>query len=291
MATEKLILKNSDGKQIIFSVSSDYHVNIKKDVKGLSDASNEIFTQKGLGQYGETVTGFQIGPRLIEIQGAFKTVDKNTVSLLRQALNNILSPEETLEIVYELNGNQRKIYGMAQDLKFDCNTIFYDFYISILCPDPLWRDPMETATSIVSWEGAFEFPVEITSDWEIGRLNKQAEVNVINRGDVTCGFRIVFYAVANLTNPSLRNTETGEYIKFNASLSKGDKLEVTTHYRNKTAYITRAEGEKENAIQYLDPTSTFLQLKIGDNLFSYNADSGKSNLEITIYHDNLYRGV
>ena len=291
MILEKLIVKNEDGKQIIFSVNSDYHVNIKKDVRGLSDATNEIYTQRGLGQYGATVTGYQLKSRIIEIQGSFKPIDKNTVSFLRQNLNNVLSPEETLEVTYDLSGNQRKISGITQEVKFDSGNIYYDFYIAILCPDPLWRDPMETATPIVSWEGAFEFPVEITSDWEIGRLNKQAEVNVINRGDVTCGCRIVFYATASLTNPSLKNTETEEYIKFKASLSKGDKLEVTTHYRNKTAYITRANGEKENAIQYLDPSSTFLQLEIGDNLFGYNADSGKSNLEITIYHDNLYRGV
>ena len=291
MILEKLIVKNEDGKQIIFSVNSDYHVNIKKDVRGLSDATNEIYTQRGLGQYGATVTGYQLKSRIIEIQGSFKPIDKNTVSFLRQNLNNVLSPEETLEVTYDLSGNQRKISGITQEVKFDSENIYYDFYIAILCPDPLWRDPMETATSIVSWEGAVEFPVEITSDWEIGRLNKQAEVNVINRGDVTCGCRIVFYATASLTNPSLKNTETEEYIKIKASLSKGDKLEVTTHYRNKTAYITRANGEKENAIQYLDPSSTFLQLEIGDNLFSYNADSGKSNLEITIYHDNLYRGV
>lgn len=288
---EKLILKNSNGKQITFSVGSDYHVNIKKDVKGLSDASNEIFTQRGLGQYGETVTGFQIGSRLIEINGSFKPTDKNTVSFLRRSLNNALSPEETIEIIYDLDGSQRKIKGIAQELKFECSSIFYDFYISILCPDPLWREMTQTATSIVSWVGAFELPVEITKDWEIGRLDKKLEVNVLNRGDVTCGCKIVFYATASLTNPSLKNTETEEYIKLKASLSKGDKLEVTTHYRNKTAYITRANGEKENAIQYLDPSSTFLQLEIGDNLFSYNADSGKSNLEITIYHDNLYRGV
>lgn len=291
MTQEKLIIKNQSGRQLIFSTSSDYHVNIKKDVKGLSDASNDIFTQRGLGQYGETITGYRIGPRTIEIQGSFCVTNKMYASVLRQSLNNILTPEETLEIIYDLNGIQRKISGIAQDIKFTCTKILYDFYISILCPDPLWRDPMETATSIVSWEGAFEFPVEITNDWEIGRLNKQAEVNVINRGDVTCGCRIVFYATASLTNPSLKNTETEEYIKLNVSLSKGDKLEVTTSYKNKTTYITRANGEIENAIQYLDPSSTFLQLEIGDNLFSYNADSGKSNLEITIYHDNLYRGV
>lgn len=288
---EKLILKNSNGKQITFSVSSDYHVNIKKDVKGLSNASNEIFTQRGLGQYGEAVTGFQIGSRLIEINGSFKPTDKNIVSFLRQALNNILSPEDTLEIIYDLDGNQRKIYGIAQDLKFGCDAIFYNFYISILCPDPLWREMTQTATSIVSWVGAFEFPVEITDKWEIGILDKKLEVDVVNKGDVTCGCKIVFYATASLKSPSLKNTETEEYIKINASLSAGDKLEVTTFYQNKTAYITRASGEKENVIQYLDPGSTFLQLKIGDNLFSYDADSGKSNLEITVYHDNLYRGV
>ena len=292
MTQEKLIVKNKNGKQVTFSKGSDYHVNIKKDVTGLSDASNDIFTQRGLGQYGETITGYQIMPRVIVIQGSFRVTNKMSVAVLRQNLNNTLSPEQELEIIYDLGGSQRKIKGITQEIRFNCKSVFYDFYIAILCPNPLWKEPMQTATSIVSWVGAFEFPVEITNDWEIGRLDKKSEVIVKNSGDVTCGCKFVFYATAStVVNPSVKNTDTEETLKVNVSLSIGDRLEVTTFYGNKTAYVIRANGEKENVIQLLEPDSSFLQLKIGDNPFSYDADSGKDNLNITVYHDNLYRGV
>lgn len=292
MITEKILIKNNDGKQLTFSTSSDYHVNIKKDVTGLSDASNEIFTQKGLGQYGETVTGFQIGSRAIEIKGSFKPTAKNMVASLRQTLNNVLSPEKSLEIIYDLGGVQKKIYGIARDLNFSVSEIFYDFYIAILCPDPLWRELEERATSIVSWQGAFEFPVEIDSDWQIGTLVKKYGVSVLNSGDVTCGCRAVFTASASsVTNPMIKNTDTDEFLKFGVTLAKDDKLEVCTEYKKKSAYITRANGSRENAIQYLDPDSAFLQLDIGENHFTYSAQSGSDKLEITIFHSNLYRGV
>ena len=46
-----------------------------------------------------------------------------------------------------------------------------------------------------------------------------------------------------------------------------------------------------DAFRYLDVDSSYLQLAVGDNLFRYSADTNAENLEVSIYHNNLYLGV
>ena len=54
--------------------------------------------------------------------------------------------------------------------------------------------------------------------------------------------------------------------------------------------LTRG-GVESDAFRYLDVDSSYLQLAVGDNLFRYSADTNAENLEVSIYHNNLYLGV
>lgn len=53
--------------------------------------------------------------------------------------------------------------------------------------------------------------------------------------------------------------------------------------------IVKLSGE--NHVDYLDVDSSYLQIAVGDNLFRYSADANAENLEVSIYHNNLYLGV
>ena len=44
-------------------------------------------------------------------------------------------------------------------------------------------------------------------------------------------------------------------------------------------------------LDYLDVDSTYFQLSVGDNLYRYSAEENLENLEVSIYHDDLYLGV
>ena len=50
---EKLIYTNERGESIEFSPRSSYHTNFK-DVKGLSDVRNAIYSANSMGQDGDT---------------------------------------------------------------------------------------------------------------------------------------------------------------------------------------------------------------------------------------------
>ena len=162
------------------------------------------------------------------------------------------------------------------------------------CLIPCWREETETREDIATWIGGFEFPVpdglELYDGWEIGYRQPSLIVNVYNSGDVKSGIRIEFRAIGAVTNPVLLNVDTREFIKLNISLVAGDVLTVSTGYGEKAVKLNRG-GTITDAFRYLDVDSSYLQIAVGDNLFRYSADANAENLEVSIYHNNLYLGV
>ena len=63
---EKLTYTNERGESIVFSPASPYHVNFK-DVSGLSDVQNAIYSTNSMGQDGDTYLGYRIESRDIDM--------------------------------------------------------------------------------------------------------------------------------------------------------------------------------------------------------------------------------
>ena len=81
-----------------------------------------------------------------------------------------------------------------------------------------------------------------------------------------------------------------EYIKINSELKAGDIVTINTEYGSKSAVLSR-DGNTEDYFRYVDVDSTFMQLKIGDNIFRYDAESNLDALEVSLYHSNKCLGV
>ena len=292
--TEKLTYINERGESITFSPASLYHVNMK-DVSGLSDVRNAIYSISSMGQDGDTFLGNRIESRDIEIVGHIIERDKVARQSLRRSMNKILNPQFSATLVYELGSFKRVIACTIDDAPiFKRVKVFEQFTIGLCCLSPFWKEETESREDIAMWTGGLEFPepdgIELFDGWEIGTRQPSLIVNVYNSGDVKAGMRIEFRALGSLTNPLLLNVATQEYIKVNMELQAGDVLTVSTGYGEKAVKLKRA-GETTDAFRYLDVDSSYLQLSVGDNLFRYDADTNEENLEVTIYHNNLYLGV
>ena len=69
-----------------------------------------------------------------------------------------------------------------------------------------------------------------------GTKKPASETEVENIGDVESGFRVVFKARGTVTNPKIFNKITGEYIKINYIMAKGDSIEVVNYPRVEKDY-------------------------------------------------------
>jgi len=291
---EKLIYTNEQGLSAEISHLSFFFLN---SVDGLGSIKNTIYTSKGILQDGVTVTGENLDVRDITITGSINATDKEEILKYKRKLMKVFNPKIDGTLRYELGDFIKEIdckVETAPTFPYTDNR-FKTFSIQLYCANPYWNDISETKEEIAQWIGSFEFDsingLELTSTGiEMGYREQSLIVNVINEGDVECGMRVEFKALASVVNPSILNVNTQEYIKINKTMEAGEVITVTTNYGNKKVQ-SYLNGVTSNAFNYIDFESTFLQLEVGDNLFRYNADTGIDNLEVSIYYTPKYLGV
>lgn len=287
---EKLTYTNERGESIVFSHASVFHTN---EVNGLSDVRNEIYSINSMGQDGDTYLGNRIESREIEIVGSIKERDKDRMRDYRRQINRVFNPQYAATLTYEYGDFKRVIDCKVDNAPvFSRKVIFQDFTIQLLCLNPFWRKESKARDDIATWIGGLIFPVEIPLEegWQIGYRQPSLIVNVYNDGDVQAGIRVEFRALGVVQNPQLLNVNTQEFIKLNITMQAGDTLSVSTGYGEKEVTLKRG-GATTDAFRYLDVDSSYLQLSVGDNLFRYAAEKNLENLEVSIYHDDLYLGV
>lgn len=282
---------NNNNKSIELGNAAPFLVTT---IDGLGSPQNEIYTQKSPYQDGVTATHSSLGPRNIVIEGKIIDNNRENRQSYRNKLLSVFNPKLDGKLIIDLGNVKRQIDCIVEQAPYfpsKAERNYQDFLIDLIAPNPYWQDTSTTKEEIAIWRGAFEFPLELFEEGiELGYREPSLIVNVFNSGDVPCGMRIQFKALATVANPSLFNVNTREYFKTNRTMEAAEIITVTTHFQNKKVELNK-NGVISNAFNWIDLNSTFLQLEPGDNLFRYDADDGLENLEVSIYFTPQYLGV
>ncbi|MBU3176096.1 phage tail family protein [Clostridium estertheticum] len=288
---------NSNGVELVLTNSAPF-------VLSSFDISNDvnIYNSKGVNQDGANYLGNTLDIKDISLEVAIMSNNFEEASNYRNLFNKVLNPKiGEGYLVYKDELKERKIKCVINKLPYfdkDSDATLQICLISLTANYPFWNDLLESREEIALWIGSFSFSEDGTDGFELidggiemGYRAPSLIVNVLNKGDVECGMRVEFKALATLTNPSILNVnDTSEYIKINKTMIAGEVLSVSTYFGEKKVEST-LNGVITNDFNYIDFETTFLQLNVGDNLFRYNADTGIDNLEVTIYYCPMYLGV
>lgn len=289
---EKVTYENDKGERIEIAYSFPFFF---QQLIGADGTNAEITKVKGMGQDGTTITNVNLSDRPLQIFGAIKGNSKEEIAKYRTKLLKMFNPKIQGWLQYEYGNIKKRIRCQVENApifsKKNQSYQYQDFLIDLICPNPFWQDIATTKEEVAVWRGAFEFPLEILEEGiEMGYRGPSLIVNILNQGDVSCGMRIEFKALATVVNPSLFNINTRDYLKVNKTMEAGERMIITTHFQNKRVELNKS-GVISNAFHWIDLNSTFLQLDVGDNLLRYDADEGLDNLEVTIYYTPQYLGV
>ena len=288
---ETLTYTNSLGESIVFSHASVY---CSQTVEGISDVRNTIYSISSMGQDGDTFVANRLESRDIDISGFIRERDPVKLRTYRRKLARILNPQLPATLTYTFGSFTRVISCRSVNapvITKPAGSIYASFAVQLVCLNPFWREVAEKRDDIAAWLGALEFPVEIPeAGMQLGFRQPSLIVNVYNGGDVRTGIRIEFQALGDVVRPVITYVHSLAFIRLNITLQEGDVLTLSTGYGDKWAKLYR-DGVITDALRYIDVDSTFLQLAPGDNLIRYDAEEGLSNLEVSIFHNNLYLGV
>lgn len=254
-----------------------------------------IYNNKGMNQHGSTYLGNTIDTSDKTLELAIIADSEEDLIKYRNKINKIFSPHlGEGYLIYKDPVKEIKTKCIIDALPYfsGINPSVSKCLISCTASNPFWMDINESRADVALWQGDFSFDLEIpeSTGIEIGHREPSLIVNVFNNGDVECGIKVEFRALATVTNPSIINVDTQEFIKINKTMEAGEIITLNTSFGAKKVEST-LNGVTTNIFNYIDFSSTFLQLNTGDNLFRYNSDLNLDNLEVSIYFTPQYLGV
>jgi len=191
------------------------------------------------------------------------------------------------------NNESRNVYieGKVELIECDLFTSRQVAQISLICPQPYFKAVNELTSIFSDVSPLFSFPFSVAETGvEISAITTNQRKSIVNAGDIETGAIIKLFAIGTVVNPILYDVLKRTHLKLNFTMLPSDTIIINTNVGEKSIELIR-DGVTYNALGYMLPDSTWFTLEAGDNVFTYDADSGNSNLQITFTTSVLYSGV
>lgn len=239
---------------------------------GLAMPPIEWITQRGPAQHGETLKGFFLRPRIIQMVVRREGCSRDDYWRLRGQLMDMLRPNRTTN---PTPGILRKYTSLGQIREYDVyategpgfpshdpdhwdqwaihDTLRFTAY------DPAARDPTVHALSFVSGGVVGSFP--ITFPWQIASFGSSAPVTY--NGTWLSYPTIIINGP--MTSPLIRNLTTNELIQLNYAVGSGRTVTIDLRYGFKS--ITLDDGTNLIGFASSDSDLGTFHLQPGPNTF------------------------
>lgn len=282
---EKVTYINARGQTIELSNSRPF---LLQSVEGKGDVGADIQTQKAPYQDGASYVDSLLQMRAIALKVSILADSQEGLMEQRQLLASVFNPKLGLgKLVYSKGDTEREIQAAVENVpvfgvgKENNGMRFQRTIINLLCPSPFWEDINSENYKLEDFVGnfrfSFHFPVRFATRGDSKLL--------INKGDVPTPITVEFRGP--VINPRITNLKTGEFIKVNREIPAGFKLILDTTFGNKRVEIVGPDGMVSNAFHYIDLASTFFNLDVGENQFSFITDSGSPEVYVEYKHRYL----
>lgn len=279
-----LKVKNASGDELILSHSNKY---IVYNVEGLTPPQAKINLSVNSTQDGSIVNSSQVESRNIVIYMAIESpVEANRINLYKY-----FTPKSRVTLYFSNGSRDVYIEGTVELIECSLFSQRETAQISIICEKPYFKGVESFVSSFSDISKLFEFPVSFPEiGLELSSINPNIRKTILYTGDVESGIIIQLFANGTVVNPTIYNVFEKTKFKLNITLEESDTILINTNVGDKSVSLIK-DGVTTNALGYMDPSSTWFSLSAGDNVFTYECESGSSNLDITFTTSLLYGGV
>ena len=279
-----LKVENDRGNTLELTNNPNY---IVYKIEGLNPPQATINSSVNTTTDGSSINSVRLENRNIVIYTTIEgDVEANRINLYKY-----FPVKKTVKLYF--SNNSRKIYieGTVELIECDLFSNKQVAQISLICPKPYFKDVENLVTIFSDVSAMFEFPFSISKTGvEISTIGTNQRRSIINTGDVETGVIIKLFATGTVVNPVIYDVLKRTYLKLNFTMLASDTVVINTNVGEKSIELIR-DGVTYNAMGYMAQDSAWFILEAGDNVFTYDADSGNSNLQLTFTTAILYSGV
>ena len=276
----------SDGKFLIFGGSNSDWMIPSNGLSGIDYPKTNLYSNSNAVGDGMNISGKNIESRTVKLKAIVKNAALN--SIMRKNIISFFNSKYTYSNFVTYQGVTRWINAEIDGFSCPSENIYKpcELTATFFSANPYWRSVDSFGKDIAGITSSWGFPWIDTSTIKPkpSLYNFAQSIDITNDGDVETYCVVVIKAKGPVINPIISNGTN--YVKLLTSLIKDDV--VIIDFENKT--ITK---NAVNVINYVDKTSSFtsMQLNVGDNSVSFNADDGQEDMSVTIYYNKLYMGI
>lgn len=278
-----LSVENEKGEALTLTGSEKYDV---VEITGLTTPAAAVNVSEIASVDGATFIGSRVGTRNIVITLNIKPpVEENRIALYRY-----FRAKRYVKIRYKNDHREVFTEGYVESFENNLFGMVQQPQISVICPDPFWRDVVDTKAVFSDLTALFEFPFSIAAEGvEFSRIERMTST-YINIGEVASGAVIRLHAAAEVVNPTFYNSTTNEFLGLTVTMQAGDIIIINTNAGYKSVTLTRS-GTVTNLISSRQNGSKWVQFEPGTNQLSYDASEGQAYLDVTVTAVQKFEGV
>ena len=278
---------------------------IIKSIDGLGPAKANINVTDISTNDGGIFNSSRLDKRNIVMDLLFLQTDRESIEDLRQKTYKYFPIKKKITLTIVTDNHTSEIDGYIESNEPDIFSQNEGCTISIICPDPFFYSTSDNETLFSGIEPMFEFAFENNSLTmpllEMGSIDNKTEQIIVYEGNTEIGMIINIHALGDVSNITIANNLTRDTMTINTDKLKtllgtetaiisGDTIIINTNRGNKSITLIR-EGIEYNILNCLEKGSKWFTLVKGDNIFSYSAETGATNLMFYIRNKVAYDGV
>lgn len=279
-------LKVKYDKNSIYTLTASPNYTIYK-ITGLEPPQANVNTSENATTDGSTLNSVKVTKRNLVLYMTIEgDVEANRINLYKY-----FPFKKNIEIYYKNGSRDVYIEGVVESI----NTGHFDkkqiAQVSIICPQPYFKAVTDLVSYFSEVSSMFQFPFSIPkSGIEFSTITTNIRKSIINTGEIESGLIIELNAIAPVAKPVIYDVFKRTHLALNFTMQTNDKITINTHQGKKSIVLTR-NGVDSNAMGYMTPDSHWLTLDVGDNVFTYDSESGNANLQLTFTTTAMYGGV
>lgn len=276
---------NNNGLSAVFTYNHDTTEFFLVSVTGMYSMKNAVHTSSNATTDGSTYSGEGLEERNIVITANIRrNYQKN-----RDFLSRVFKKGYEGTLYHTEDGVTRKIKYRVEELDIAESGIIRPAVISLICPDPYFKDAEATHIEMASWESGFEFPLEIAEEgMEFGTRSKETIKVVDNDSTTSIGIQMTIIAEDTVVNPSIMNVTTGETLKLLCTMLPDDQIVITTEQGNIDVVLYRGSEKIDYNYTVDEDNEGYVQLETGRNYINYTADEGGDYMNVNFDFENCY---
>jgi hypothetical protein len=279
-----LKVENDRGNTLELTNNPNYRVY---KIEGLNPPHATINSSVNTTTDGSSINSVRMENRNIVI---YTTIQGN-VEANRINLYKYFPVKKTVKIYFTNGTREVYISGTVELIECDLFSDKQVAQISIICPRPYFKNVDDLVTMFSDVTKMFSFPFAIAKTGvEFSSISTNQRRSIINTGDIETGVVIKLFATGTVVNPVVYDVLKRTQLRLNFTMIPSDTLVINTNVGEKSIELIR-DGVSYNALGYMAQDSTWFVVEAGDNVFTYDADSGNSNLQLTFTTSILYSGV